>query len=219
MTARRLLPGGTIRRLLHVLAVAVWLVGALPPPAAVAQPLEPPDPSAPKLVAFGDNTYGQLGDGSMTSRSTFDRVGQIGPAAAFAAAAGVAFTLALIGDGQVWAWGQRGYLGDGSPVSLTLYTSVPAPVPGLGDVRAIAAGQTIQFSTDGGLSWQPAIRQRTWVAQVVSVSARRLGSSLLPGARRRLRQHGRGRPDARLTGPHGIGLTCMQRRLTEVELT
>jgi len=54
-------------------------------------------------------------------------------------AAGSSFSLALLDDGTVMAWGenQSGELGNGS----TNNSLVPIPVPGLTDVTAIAAGE------------------------------------------------------------------------------
>jgi alpha-tubulin suppressor-like RCC1 family protein len=55
-----------------------------------------------------------------------------------AIAAGYSHTLALKGDGTVWAWGSNssGQLGDGT----TKYRSVPQQVQDLTGVIAIAAG-------------------------------------------------------------------------------
>jgi len=63
---------------------------------------------------WGANSYGQLGDGTTTSRSFAVRA--IGVANAIVVAAGQFHTLAVKMDGTVWAWGRNNYgqLGDGT---------------------------------------------------------------------------------------------------------
>ena len=53
---------------------------------------------------WGLNTYGQLGDGTTTNRTTPVQVN--GLTGVIAVAGGAAHTLALKSDGTVWAWGQ-----------------------------------------------------------------------------------------------------------------
>ncbi|MBP9604764.1 MAG: chromosome condensation regulator RCC1, partial [Chromatiaceae bacterium] len=64
------------------------------------------------LWAWGDNQFGQLGDGTNTYRSTPTPV-LTGVAVL---AAGGYHTLALKTDGSLWAWGDNGsgQLGDGT---------------------------------------------------------------------------------------------------------
>jgi alpha-tubulin suppressor-like RCC1 family protein len=112
-----------------------------------------------KLLAWGENGNGQLGDGTTTDRSSPAKV--VFPtgttAMVQAVAAGSQHSLALTSDGEVWAWGGNAYgqLGDGSitdrgqPVRLTTL--------GLsGRVIAIAAGgeHSLALTADGMLwSW------------------------------------------------------------------
>lgn len=92
--------------------------------------------------AWGDNSFGQLGDGRSGGNST--RPGQVqGLSGVVAIAAGYLHSLAVLKDGTVWAWGLNnlGQLGDGS----TLDRPTPVPVldlngQPLGDVIAIAGG-------------------------------------------------------------------------------
>ena len=66
-----------------------------------------------------------------------------------AIAAGYNHTVALKGDGTVWAWGRNesGQLGDGD----TIMRVMPVQVSGLGGVTAIAAGKdhTVALKSDG----------------------------------------------------------------------
>ena len=56
--------------------------------------------------AWGDNEYGQLGDGSTTNRATPVQVS--GLTGVIALATGYSHSLALKSDGTVWAWGYNG---------------------------------------------------------------------------------------------------------------
>lgn len=69
--------------------------------------------------AWGDNYYGQVGDGSTYNRPTPTQVS--GLSGVIAVAAGSYYTLAVKSDGTVWAWGQNsdGQLGDGTTTHRT----------------------------------------------------------------------------------------------------
>ena len=91
------------------------------------------------LWTWGDNSYGQLGDNSTTSRSLPTRVNA--PAAAPAGTTWTAITageyhsLGLRSDGTLWAWGFNNYgqLGNGT---TTTNSSVPVAVITPGTVGA-----------------------------------------------------------------------------------
>jgi alpha-tubulin suppressor-like RCC1 family protein len=88
-------------------------------------------------VAWGENTFKQLGDGSSAPLSDVPvPVSEL--KFVTAVAAGGRHSLALLADGTVAAWGANGLgqLGDGN----TTESSVPVTVPGLSGVKAIAAG-------------------------------------------------------------------------------
>jgi alpha-tubulin suppressor-like RCC1 family protein len=95
------------------------------------------------VLAWGDDTYGQLGNGSKGSNHDAEAPVPVKNLSdVIAIAAGGEHSLALLGNGTVEAWGanDRGQLGDGN----TTDRNIPVVVPGLTGVRAISAGD--QFS-------------------------------------------------------------------------
>ncbi len=103
------------------------------------------------LWAWGSNSNGQVGDGTTTPRLTPVRVPGMTDVVAAVAGTGN-FSLAVRGDGTVWAWGAntQGQLGDGT----TTRRLTPGQVPGLTDVVAIAAGQGFSLALRGdGTVW------------------------------------------------------------------
>jgi alpha-tubulin suppressor-like RCC1 family protein len=90
------------------------------------------------LRAWGDNSTGQLGDGTMVSRSTPSPT--MAPADAEEIVGGAFHTCARLTDGTVSCWGSHrgGQLGLG-PISTTPVL-VPTRVPGLTGVVSLAAG-------------------------------------------------------------------------------
>nr|WP_269456777.1 Ig-like domain-containing protein [Thermanaeromonas toyohensis] len=98
--------------------------------------------------AWGQNSYGQLGDGTTTNRYTPVQVQGLSDVVAVAAGGG--HSLALKSDGTVWAWGANNYgqLGDGTTANR--YT--PVQVQGLSGVVAIAAAlgsHSLALKSDG----------------------------------------------------------------------
>lgn len=91
------------------------------------------------VVAWGDDTYGELGNGSASSNADSEHPIPVnGLSGVTAVAAGEAHSLALLANGTVVAWGDNrsGQLGTGSTQS----SAAPVPVKGLTGVTAIAAG-------------------------------------------------------------------------------
>src|SRR2546428_345598 len=88
------------------------------------------------VMAWGDNFYGQLGDGTTVNSDV--PVAVSGLSGVTAVSAGRLHGLALLSDGTVRAWGDNvyGQLGDGSTSS----SDVPVPVSGVGGVAAVSAG-------------------------------------------------------------------------------
>jgi RNA polymerase sigma factor (sigma-70 family) len=102
-----------------------------------------------RVWAWGNNFFGQLGDGTKNSRAYPSLVP--GLDGVIAVSVGGQHTVALKSDGTVWTWGGNsvGQLGDGTTTKM-LY---PAAVAGLAEVRTIAAGywHTLALKADGGV--------------------------------------------------------------------
>ncbi|HEX8702583.1 MAG TPA: RCC1 repeat-containing protein, partial [Myxococcaceae bacterium] len=140
--------------------------------------------------AWGDNTSGQLGDGTTTPRLSPVQVPGLGPAVAIAS--GQDHSLAVLQDGTVWAWGASswGQLGDGT---TTPHPS-PVRVSALTDVVAVAAAghHSVALRRDGtvwgwgknfhgqlgmGATSQTAVSTPVQVAGLADVSAVAAGDS------------------------------------------
>ncbi|MFE7869040.1 RCC1 domain-containing protein [Micromonospora humida] len=108
------------------------------------------------VVAWGYNSFGQLGDGTWTNRTTPVRVcavGQVAPCGRFLSgvrsiAAGWTHTLAAMENGSAvaWGWNGQGQLGDGTtatrltPVKVCAVGQVAPCGKFLSGVRSVAAG-------------------------------------------------------------------------------
>ena len=111
-----------------------------------------------RVLAWGYNGYGQLGDNTTSSRQRAALVlddGYLALTGIVAIAAGGRHSLALDRDGQVFAWGYNGYgqLGEGSTTNRYL----PEWVVGadgfpLKHIRAIAAGESHSLALGSGFN-------------------------------------------------------------------
>lgn len=97
--------------------------------------------------AWGNNRFGQLGDGTNINRNNPVQV--TGLTGVISVGAGANHSLALKSDGTVWTWGDNGsgQLGDGTTISRT----TPGRVPGLDGGSAITAGAgfSLVLKSDG----------------------------------------------------------------------
>ncbi|NTX01861.1 MopE-related protein [Myxococcus sp. CA040A] len=103
-----------------------------------------------EVWAWGQNTFGQLGSGSVSGTPQPQPARIHGLPAIKALAAGTAHSLALDVSGRVWAWGQNasGQVGLGAAGGTVL---VPTQVTTLPAIQAIAANGSfsLALSTDG----------------------------------------------------------------------
>ncbi len=109
------------------------------------------------VYAWGYNIYGQLGDGTTTSRTrpvAVDTTGALFGKFVIAIAAAESHTAALTRDGLIYAWGRNneGELGDGTTISRT--TPVAVDMSGVLSgkiVTAIAVGDehTVALTSEG----------------------------------------------------------------------
>jgi alpha-tubulin suppressor-like RCC1 family protein len=110
------------------------------------------------LWAWGDNSNGQLGDGSILPHGLPAQVGSAGNWRALAT--GLSHVVALRSDGTLWSWGDNssGQLGDNSTTAspAPIQISVTTPHSASNDWAAVAAGDlhTLALKADGSLwSW------------------------------------------------------------------
>lgn len=106
------------------------------------------------MWAWGNNYFGELGDGTTTNRSLPVQVAGL-PAPAVAIAMRRAHSYAVLNNGTLWAWGWNadGELGNGTDGSTLWYRPTPGPVSGLTSVAGVAAGDThsLAVKTDGSV--------------------------------------------------------------------
>ncbi|NOU81574.1 hypothetical protein GC101_22180 [Paenibacillus sp. LMG 31459] len=100
--------------------------------------------------AWGNNNYGQLGDGTTTTNKDDQELINVrGLLDVISVAAGGSHSLAVKQDGSVWAWGANDYsqLGNGT----TTNSSKPIQVNNLANMKAVAAGRnhSIGVKQDG----------------------------------------------------------------------
>ncbi len=95
-----------------------------------------------RAIAWGQNSSGQLGDGSFSQSDVSVPVSGLNFVTAVAA--GRRHSLALLSDGTVMAWGDgaSGQLGNGEGAT----TDLPVAVEGLTHVKAIAAGANFSLA-------------------------------------------------------------------------
>ena len=101
------------------------------------------------LYSWGDNSFGQLGNGTRNNLTAPARIGS--DSTWSFAAAGRNQTLAIKGDGTLWGWGRNnsGQLGDGSTVNK----SAPTRIGSDSDWVQVSSGNwhTLALKRDGSL--------------------------------------------------------------------
>jgi alpha-tubulin suppressor-like RCC1 family protein len=103
-----------------------------------------------KVWAWGENSSGQLGDGTTSDR--WAPVQTISLTDVVSVAAGGRHSLALRAGGTVWAWGQNsGRLGDGT----TINRSTPVQTVDMSNVVAVAAGHFHSLAIVGNPNTPP----------------------------------------------------------------
>jgi alpha-tubulin suppressor-like RCC1 family protein len=122
---------GALRRAATTLEVAALLMTAV----LIASPANAV--TSGEAWAVGNNNYGQLGDGTTTTRSIPGKV--LGFSGVKAIAAGAQHSLAVRSDGTVRGWGNNGHgqLGNGK-INVVQVTAVKALR--LGGVKTVAGG-------------------------------------------------------------------------------
>jgi alpha-tubulin suppressor-like RCC1 family protein len=128
--------------------------------------------------AWGDDFYGELGDGSLNSSVVTAPVQVQGLSGVIAIAAGGATGYALRNDGTVWAWGRndQGQIGDGT----TENRGAPVQVKGLTDIIALGERGTYAIKNDGSV-W--AWGDNTYLVDGDYITYGALGDSSGPGLR------------------------------------
>ena len=102
------------------------------------------------LEAWGENNFGQLGDGTMITRTSPVQVSGV-LSNVINVSAGWKHAIALTSDHHAWTWGDNteGEIGNGSTSPTGV--SVPFQVPGLGTVVGVSGGDrfTAILKSDG----------------------------------------------------------------------
>lgn len=107
--------------------------------------------AAGAVWTWGDNTYGQIGNGITSTTGISVPIQVAGLSNVIAVSGGDRFTAALKANGTVWTWGWNGFgqLGDGTNTDRPN----PVQVKGLSNVVAIAARDyhTLAIKSDGSV--------------------------------------------------------------------
>ncbi|MBI3560652.1 MAG: S8 family serine peptidase [Gammaproteobacteria bacterium] len=101
-----------------------------------------------------DNSFGQLGDGTLVGKFTPVQVSGLTEVVSIAAGNGY-FSTAVKSDGTVWTWGNgnAGQLGNGSSGTL-IYSTTPVQSSNVSNAVSISAGASHLLTLDGDLTIQ-----------------------------------------------------------------
>jgi len=117
-----------LRRSLVMLCTLGLLLGSLSAALGGANPAIAATPSG-GVYAWGDNSNGQLGNGTTTDRSTPQAITLAPAVTARAIAGGLGHSLAIGSDGKEYAWGfnHYGQLGDGTTTNRSTPVAIALP--------------------------------------------------------------------------------------------
>ena len=125
-----------------------------------------------QLYAWGDNTVGELGDGTVIAQSSPEHIGTNSWSQV---SIGTSFTLALRSDKTLWAWGYNyyGQLGVSTGVYNAMYsTPVTATSPATWSMVADGASHVIAIKSDGSLwGWGLNTSGQVGVSSLVNISS------------------------------------------------
>ncbi|MFE6100820.1 Ig-like domain repeat protein [Streptomyces laurentii] len=102
-----------------------------------------------RVLGWGENSVGQLGDGTTTSSLTGTQALMPAGLTATGVAAGLMFGVALASDGRVYAWGIGGQLGDGTTTDRTSPVEVLLPAGLTFTEVAAGAEHGLALASDG----------------------------------------------------------------------
>ena len=105
---------------------------------------------------WGDNQYGELGDGTQVTRNTPEQVSGISVPSVRQIVAGENFSMVLGSDGSVWAWGADANGELGNAATSTLQTRPVETIGMASGITDIAAGtnHVLALRSDGTvLAW------------------------------------------------------------------
>ena len=93
------------------------------------------------LWAWGDNTHGELGDGTTTSHTTPEMLSGISGVKAITAGDNMSFALKT--DGTVWAWGSLNNVNTPSPAQMSGLSNITSIVAGSFHLLALKADSSV----------------------------------------------------------------------------
>jgi alpha-tubulin suppressor-like RCC1 family protein len=145
--SRRLARLARLARLGGCAALTLGLAGMMAAAAAPAQARGTVIPVLSHVVAsWGDNSFGELGDGTLTTRSLYRDIAA--GSDVVQVATGRTHNLALRSDGIVFVWGANRFGQVGNGATSFSPVTVPVKIAGLAQVTGISAGWDSSLATE-----------------------------------------------------------------------